>query len=109
MRLSESIAERSVSCRHLTILCQLRLQEAGIASKMVKGKLHLYSLKLKHAWNMVQEGKRFALVDAAFGEEKDPFVLVGNDPAEVYKRAAEISRVYTPSPDSFHRYEIRSA
>jgi hypothetical protein len=109
VRLSESIAERSVSCRHLAILFQLRLQEAGLGSRLMKGKLQLYSLKLKHAWNVVQEGELFALVDAAFGEDDVPFVLVGNGPAEVYNRAAEMSRIYSPSPDSFHRYQIRAA
>jgi hypothetical protein len=107
VRLSESIAERSVGCRHLAILFQLRLQEAGLSSRLVKGKLQLYSLKLKHAWNMVREGEICALVDAAFGEEEAPFVLVGNSPAEVYGRAAELSRLYNPSPDEFHRYQIR--
>lgn len=109
VRLSESIAERSVSCRHLAILYQLRLQEAGISSQLVKGKLHLYSLKLKHAWNVVQEGDGFALVDVAFGEEEAPCVLVGNGPAEVYAKATALNRLYHPSPDAFHRYQIRVA
>lgn len=109
VRLSESVAERNLSARHLAILLQLRLQEAGISSRLVKGKLHLYSLKLKHAWNVVQEADRFALVDAAFGEDEDPFVRLGGTPAEIYQTAAELKRVYCPSPDSFHHYEIRTA
>jgi hypothetical protein len=106
--LSKSVMERSVNCRHLAILFQLRLQEAGVSSRLVKGMLRLFGLKLRHVWNVATEGRLVALVDVALGEDELPLVLTGGSDEEVDQKAAERNRTYCPSPDSFHRYQIRS-
>ena len=56
MPLSASVERNNIACRHVAILYQLRLQEAGISSRMEKGKLQLYSLKLRTAWNLARRG-----------------------------------------------------
>jgi hypothetical protein len=105
--LLDSVAERSVNCRHLAILYQLWLQEAGISSRLAKGMLRLFGLKLRHVWNIVEEGNIMALVDVAFSEGDVPLVLSGSSAEEVYQRAAKLHRTYCPRPDSFHHYQIR--
>lgn len=105
--LSASLERNNATCRHVAIVYQLRLQEAGISSRMEKGKLQLFSLKLRTAWNLAREGNVFALVDVAFGEGDVPLVILGSAPIDVYEKAAEHDRVYHPSPESYHRYQIR--
>lgn len=105
--LSDSVAERTVNCRHLAILLQLFLQEAGVQSRLANGILRLFGLKLRHNWNVAQEGKLFAIVDATFAENSGPLVLSGESLDEIYQRAEKLHRFYCPGPESFHRYQIR--
>jgi hypothetical protein len=105
--LSDSVAERTVNCRHMAILVQLMLQEAGIHSRLANGMLRLFGLKLGHTWNVAQEGELFAIVDATFAENSGPLVLSGGSLDEIYQRAAKLHRTYCPGPESFHRYQIR--
>ncbi len=105
--LSDCVERRSVACRHLSILMQLRLQECGISSRLTKGVLRLFGLKGRHAWNVVHHGGSIALVDVTFAEDDGPLVLVGTALGELYQRAADSNRVYRPSPDTSNHYEIR--
>jgi hypothetical protein len=105
--LSDSVAQRTVNCRHMAILLQLMLQEAGIHSRLANGMLRLFGLKLGHTWNVAREGELFAIVDATFAENSGPLVLSGASLDEIYERAAKLHRTYCPGPESFHRYEIR--
>ena len=105
--LSDCVERRAVQARHLSILMQLRLQECGIASRLVKGVLRLYGLKGRHAWNIVTHGECLALVDVTFAEDDGPLVIVGTALGELYQRAADTNRVYIPSPDTSNHYEIR--
>jgi hypothetical protein len=107
--LSDCVERRSVACRHLAMLLQLRLQECGIASRLAKGVLRLYGLKGRHAWNIVRHGEAIALVDVTFGEDEGPLVIVGASLDELYQRAADIHRIYLPSPDTSNHYQIRSS
>lgn len=107
--LSDCVERRAVEARHLSILMQLRLQECGIASRLVKGVLRLYGLKGRHAWNVVTHGKCIALVDVTLAEDDGPLVIVGTTLAELYQRAGDVNRVYIPSPDTSNHYEIRNA
>lgn len=107
LRLSERLSRGGVSRRHLAILYQLRLQEAGLQSTMTKGVLRLFSLKVRHAWNVIEEKDVLALVDVGFAEDTSPFVLLGTSLADLHEKAAARHRVYCPSPDSSHRYQIR--
>jgi len=107
MPLSASVERKNVTCRHLAILYQLRLQEAGISSRMEKGALRLFSLKMRHAWNLAREGNVFALIDVAFAEDNVHLVIVGKTPTDVYEKATEHHHIYCPSPESCHRYQIR--
>ncbi|MFQ5790399.1 MAG: hypothetical protein ACE5JI_07980, partial [Acidobacteriota bacterium] len=59
--LSEYLDKGMGVCRHLSIFYQLYLQEAGIASRVVKGDLRFYVLSGRHAWNVAKLGKRVAL------------------------------------------------
>jgi hypothetical protein len=106
--LSQSMERHDLNCRHLSILYQLRLQEAGISSRLVKGILRLFHPKLRHVWNVAEEGGTFALVDATFADKEGPFVLSGSTMTEVYQRAAEQNRLYYPSPESGQRYQVRT-
>jgi hypothetical protein len=106
--LSQSLERHDLNCRHLSILYQLRLQEAGISSRLVKGVLRLYRPKLRHVWNVAEEEGTFALVDATFADKEGPFVLSGSTMAEVYRRAAEQNRLYNPSPESGQHYQVRT-
>jgi len=105
--LSDSVAERNVNCRHMAILLQLLLQEAGVQSRLANGMLRLFGLKLRHTWNVAQEGNLFAIVDVAFAENDGPLVLSGGSLDEIYQRAEKLYRIYSPGPESFHRYQIR--
>ena len=105
--LSDRVEKRAVAARELAILFQLRMQEAGISSRIVKGVIRLYGLKARHAWNVAFEGGVCALVDTALAEDEGPFVLVGENLQKLYQQAAErYFRVYCPSPDSFHCYRV---
>lgn len=105
--LSDSVAQRTVNCRDMAILLQLLLQEAGVQSRLANGTLRLFGLKLRHAWNVAQDGKLFAIVDATFAENSGPLVLSGGNLEEIYQRAGKLHRKYCPGPESFHRYQIR--
>ncbi len=107
--LSDCVERRSVACRHLAMLMQLRLQECGIPSRLAKGVLRLYGLKGRHAWNLVRHAGSVALVDVTFGEDDGPMVMVGATLEEVYARAKDLNRVYCPSPDTENHYQIRSS
>lgn len=107
--LSDCVERRSVACRHLAMLLQLRLQECGIPSRLAKGVLRLYGLKGRHAWNIVRLAGAVALVDVTFGEDDGPLVIVAKSLDEVYQRAADLHRVYCPSPDTANHYQIRSS
>ena len=105
--LSKSVENHAVQARHLAILLQLRLQEAGITSRLVKGVLHLFGLKGRHAWNVIVQDGLAALIDVTYGEEDGPLVLVGSSLAALYQEAAARNRLYAPSPDRSHHYQIR--
>lgn len=106
--LSDCLQRRAVSYRHLALLMQLMLQEQGLGSRVVKGVLRLYGLKGRHAWNIVSEGDRLALVDATFADGDAPFVAVGASLGEVYARALERARHYSASPDEANHYRVAS-
>jgi hypothetical protein len=105
--LSDSVAERNVNCRHMAILLQLLLQEAGVQSRLANGMLRLFGLKLRHSWNVAKEGKLLAIVDVALAENDGPLVLGGESLHEIYQRAEKLYRIYSPGPETFHRYQIR--
>ena len=50
-----------------------------------------------------------ALVDVTFAEDDGPLVLVGGSLEEIYRRAADLNRLYCPSPDRTNHYQIRRA
>jgi hypothetical protein len=106
--LADSVAQRTVNCRHMAILLQLFLQEAGVQSGLANGMLRLFGLKLRHTWNVAQEGNLFAMVDATFAENSGPLVLSGGNLDEIYQRAQKLHRIYSPGPESFHHYEVRA-
>jgi len=93
-------------CRHLSIFYQLYLQEAGIESHLIKGDLKFYVFSGRHAWNIARVGKRVALVDVTHPSPHEPFIVWGTSEAEVYKRAADMSRSYSPTPDDQNHYKI---
>ena len=106
--LSDCVRRRAVSYRHLALLMQLMLQEQGLGSRVVKGVLRLYGLKGRHAWNLVSDGPRLALVDATFADGDAPFVAVGSSLGEVYARALERARHYEAAPDAANHYTVKS-
>ena len=106
--LSDCVHRRTVSYRHLALLMQLMLQEQGLGSRVVKGVLRLYGLKGRHAWNLVSDGPRLALVDATFADGDAPFVAVGSSLGEVYARALERARHYAAAPDASNHYRVAS-
>jgi hypothetical protein len=93
-------------CRHLSIFFQLYLQEAGIDSKVVKGDLKFYIFKGRHAWNLAKYGDTWILVDVTHPNVSQPFFVMGSSEEEVYARARELSREYTPTPDEQNHYKI---
>ena len=107
--LSECVENGMVGSRHLSILMQLRLQESGISSRLVKGGLRLYGLKTRHAWNVVTQDNAVALVDVTFAEGDMPFVIVGSSAAELYGRAERVNRSYRESPDTANHYTVMAA
>jgi hypothetical protein len=70
--------------------------------------LRLFRFKLRHMWNVAEAGGEVAIVDVSFADDEGPFVLSGSTAAAVYQRAAEKERVYCPSPETDHRYQVRA-
>lgn len=107
--LSEYLEKGLGVCRHLSIFFQLYLQEAGIDCHLVKGDLHFYIFKGRHAWNLVRFGDRVVLVDVTHPNATKPFMVSGASEDEVYRQAAEYSRSYVRTPDEQNHYKIGSA
>jgi hypothetical protein len=104
--LSEYLEKGLGVCRHLSIFFQLYLQEAGIDCRVVKGNLKFYIFKGRHAWNLVTVDNRVLLVDVTHPNGDQPFILSAESEEEVYRRAAEDSRSYEPTPDEQNYYKI---
>lgn len=116
-RLSNDWGDRSINlsrflddgvglCRHLSILYQLCLQEAGIPARVVKGTLRVFGIGGRHAWNLAWLGGRVALVDVTLPSRHGPLILVGASQVEVYRMANEGERRYIPTPDEQNHYKI---
>jgi len=105
--LSQCVEQGMLGSRHLSILMQLRLQESGISSRLVKGGLRLYGLKTRHAWNVVMDQGAIAIIDVTFAEGDTPFVIVGATLPELYARAERVNRSYQESPDTANYYMMR--
>jgi transglutaminase/protease-like cytokinesis protein 3 len=104
--LSEYLNKGMGVCRHLSIFYQLYLQEVGIESRVVKGNLRFYIFTGRHAWNLVKLGDRVVLADVTHPDVKSPFILMGSDEEDVYKRAKEFDRTYVATPDEQNYYKI---
>ena len=104
--LSEYLDQGMGVCRHLSILFQLYLQEVGIQSRVVKGNLRFYVFSGRHAWNVVQLGDQFALVDVTHPDVQRAFILTDSSEASLYRRAGEFDRSYAPTPDENNYYII---
>lgn len=104
--LSEYLDKGLGVCRHLAIVFQIYLQEAGIPSRVVKGNLRFYIFNGRHAWNLVWIPGQVALVDVTHPNVNRPFILLGSTEEEVYQRASEFNRSYTPTPDDQNHYKI---
>ena len=104
--LSEYLDKGLGVCRHLSIIYQVYLQEAGIPSRVVKGNLRFFVFNGRHAWNLVWLRDRVALVDVTHPNVNRPFILVGGSEEEVYRRAEEFSRFYHATPDEQNHYKI---
>jgi len=99
--------ERGVGvCRHLAITYQLYLQEAGIASRLVKGNLRLFGLKGRHAWNVAFILGRVAVIDVTLPDLKGPFIITAGSQEEAYRLAATKDRSYVATPDDNNHYKI---
>jgi hypothetical protein len=107
--LSEYLEKGLGVCRHLSIFFQLYLQEAGIDCRVVKGDLKFYIFKGRHAWNLVSLENRVLLVDVTHPNGDLPFILAGASEEELYRKAAEDSRSYEPTPDEQNYYKIGNA
>ena len=107
--LSEYLEKGLGVCRHLSIFFQLYLQEAGIDCRVVKGDLKFYIFKGRHAWNLVSLENRVLLVDVTHPNGELPFILSGASEEELYRKAAEDSRSYEPTPDEQNYYKIGNA
>lgn len=107
LRLSDRLERGGSGRRHLAILYQLRLQEAGLRSTMTKGVVRLFSLKLRHVWHIVREGNLLVLVDVGFADGTSPLVLVGHSLDEIGEQAARHHRSYSPCAESRNRYQVR--
>jgi hypothetical protein len=107
LRLSDRLERGGLGRRHLAILYQLRLQEAGLRSTMTKGVVRLFSFKLRHVWHVVHEGSRLALVDVGFADGTSPLVLFGHSLDEIGEQAAQHHRSYSPCAKSRNRYQVR--
>lgn len=104
--LSEYLDKGLGVCRHLSILFQLYLQEAGIDCRMVKGNLKFYVFKGRHAWNLIRVPGRVVIADVTHPNADEPFLLAGATEEEVYAMAMEHSRYYEPTPDYQNYYKI---
>lgn len=104
--LSEYLNKGMGVCRHLSILYQLYLQEAGIRSRVVKGNLTFYIFSGRHAWNMVRLGEKTALVDVTHPNVHHPFIVLDSSEDHVYERAQEFDRKYVATPDEHNYYKI---
>ena len=89
-----------------TYLSPFYLKEAGIGSHLIKGNLKFYVFSGRHAWNLAWVGKRVALVDVSEPGPHEPFIVWGTSEAEIYERAADMSRSYSPTPDDQNHYKI---
>lgn len=104
--LSQALERGTIACRHLAILCQLWLQEAGIPSRLVKGTLMLFAKKGRHAWNVARFPGSCALLDVTFASQQGSYVVTGRTLTEVYEKANQAHRLYAPTPDSWNHYQI---
>lgn len=86
--------------RRLAIRYQLCLQEAGVLSLVVEGKLKLFGTKMRHAWNLAWFDRHVALVDVTLPAIGRPLILLGASPEEAYREAMWCDRLYLPPPDS---------
>ena len=96
-------------CRHLAILYQLCLQEAGVPSRLVKGEHRLLAFGGRHAWNVAWLSGRAVLVDVTLPSGGGPFILTGDSLGDVYEEAStKHHRSCRPSTnsDSFHRIRV---
>jgi hypothetical protein len=93
-------------CRHLSLAYQLFLQEAAIAARVVKGRLRLFGIQGRHAWNVVWFDRRVALVDVTIPNREGPLILYGASQEEVYRMARDCDRCYSPTPDKQNFYKI---
>lgn len=104
--LSEYLDKGLGVCRHLSIIYQVYLQEAGIPSRVVKGNLRFFVFNGRHAWNLVWLSERVALVDVTHPNVNRPFILIGTTEEDVYRRAEEFNRSYRPTADEQNHYKI---
>ena len=93
-------------CRHLSILYQLCLQEAGIPARVVKGTLRVFGMGGRHAWNLAWHRGRVALVDVTLPSRHGALIVVGSSQEEVYRMANQGERRYEPTPDEQNHYKI---
>ncbi len=104
--LSRFLEKGAGVCRHLAILYQLCLQEAGVPSRLVKGEHRLFAFGGRHAWNVAWLSGRTVLVDVTLPSGGEAFILTGDSLGDVYEEAStKHHRSYRPSTnsDSFHR------
>jgi hypothetical protein len=93
--LSECLERGGLGSRHLAMLFQLWLQEAGLPSTLVHGVLKLFSVKVRHAWNVVWFSRSCALVDVALsGRKGEAYVVMGASLPGVYAKAEGAQRAY---------------
>jgi hypothetical protein len=104
--LSEYLDKGLGVCRHLAIVYQIYLQEAGIPSRVVKGNLRFYIFNGRHAWNLVWLEGQVVLVDVTHPNVNRPFILLGRSEEEVYQRASKFNRNYSATPDDQNHYKI---
>jgi transglutaminase-like putative cysteine protease len=104
--LSEYLDKGLGVCRHLSIVYQVYLQEAGIPSRVVKGNLRFYVFNGRHAWNLIWLPGRLVLADVTHPNVNRPFIVTGATEEDVYRQAQEFSRLYTPTPDDQNHYKI---
>ena len=104
--LSEYLDQGMGVCRHLSIFFQLYLQEVGIHSRVVKGNLRFYVFSGRHAWNVVQLGDQFVLVDVTHPDVQRPFILTESSEESLYGRAGDFDRSYVATPDENNYYKI---
>ena len=106
--LSDCVRDQRMDGRHLALLYQLRMQEAGISSRIIKGKVRLFGIEAKHAWNIAWRDNVLAIVDVTYATETGPFVVTGASLAEATSKTMRHDRCYYPASDSLNRYQINS-